>query len=118
MSHTKGPLAFTDSRYDDPSITASPFEVYTPGGASTAHCAREADAQLYAAAPDLLEALQQMVRQHAAAGQNWRQGLADAQQSGNRELAVEIQNGPMVVLNGFPIEAARAAIAKATGAGA
>lgn len=73
------------------------------------------NAQLIAASPTLLEALEGMIQAHNRASQNWRQGLADAQESGDRALAVEIQNGPICALASFPVEAARAAITLATG---
>jgi len=63
----------------------------------------------------LLEALEGMVRRHAASQQNWVQAVMDAQHSGDHELSASLRNTALQALDHFPIEQARAAIAKARG---
>jgi len=54
---TRGPLTYGHTGMDDPNSGPPWWEVYTPHAGATAYVWREADAKLYAAAPEMPEAI-------------------------------------------------------------
>ncbi len=73
---TEGPLQVCDGAMDRSEGDPAPrWEVVVPNKQTTAYCRKEADARLYAAAPDLYEALAAMVAFHGddeAPGEDWK----------------------------------------------
>ena len=66
---------------------------------------------------ELVECLEGMLLRHEASRQNWTQAVMDAQKSGDYELSCSLRNTALQALEDFPIDAARAALARVRGEG-